>query len=400
VKTLRSLHPAIQTVITSTVLVALGDFLITSLLAVHLRESSGLSGVEIGTILTTLVVTQQVLPVVGGALADRFGRRQLLVLALALRVVGYLAFAAAGSVAAFVAAAVLVGAGGAVLAPAIKALIAEEGGDRVLDGYALRNVAVNVGAALGPLLGSVMLVWNFDIAFLIAAGAQGGALLLVLRGVPPGPSTAQREAGDVRPASLATLVRDGRLVRLTLASIGFWIPYTQLGLSFPLYIESEVDASWIVGVFAAANAALCVLLQTPVLGRASRAFGYSALLPAGMASVAAGFLCLAALPVLIGAGVFVVLFSLGEILVLTTLDTATGGLAPAGGSGAYFGFGALGWAAGALLGGTIGGAVYDAAASEGALRLVWLGYAAIALGAGAALWAASRPAWRTLRQPA
>jgi DHA1 family multidrug resistance protein-like MFS transporter len=65
-------------------------------------------------------------------------------------------------------------------------------------------------------------------------------------------------------------------------------------------------------------------------------------------------------------------FSLGEIIVVPTLDILTANLAAASAIGGSFGLASLGWAVGGVLGSLVGGAGYQAASRGGATGWFWL----------------------------
>jgi DHA1 family multidrug resistance protein-like MFS transporter len=91
----------------------------------------------------------------------------------------------------------------------------------------------------------------------------------------------------------------------------------------------------------------------------------------GSAMAGTGFLALAFVPTVWALVVFIVLFSIGEIVVVPKLDVLTAQVADAGSVAGAFGFAALGWAAGGFLGGVLGGAAYAAASTTNRVPLFW-----------------------------
>jgi MFS transporter, DHA1 family, multidrug resistance protein len=347
--------------------------MVTPLLALYLHVVLRERSTRIGFVLTVLIATQQVLPAVTGPLADRFGLRRVLVAGLVARSLGYGAFAWGGRLPLLLAAAAFAGAGGAAFTPAAKAMVALAAGERRLEAFALRSVAVNAGAALGPLVGG-LLFGHFRVVFVVAICTYAVFLLAVLRRIP-----ADRPKEVERAVPALGLVRDRALLWLTVVSAGFWFLYTQFTFTFPLYAADRFHVTGRVGLLFTLNAALVLALQYAVVARLTPPLGSWRLLALGMAVAAASFAVLAGLPSRGALVAFTVVFTLGELMVVPTLDTLASLLAPAASMAAYLGVASLGWALGGVAGNLAGGALYATVHTRGDYWALWLGDAGLAL---------------------
>lgn len=122
-----------------------------------------------------------------GALGDRFGRKRLLLVGIAVFLVAALVSAFSASPGQLIAARALTGVGSAIAMPAALALvfdIAPESGRRTAVG--IMSATQAVGSLLGPLLGGAALVlfW-WGAAFLVVVPFLVVALVMVLLMVPP-----------------------------------------------------------------------------------------------------------------------------------------------------------------------------------------------------------------------
>jgi MFS transporter, DHA1 family, multidrug resistance protein len=363
--------------------VSIGNFAVAPLLALALSVHEHFSTVQIGSILTVMAICQQGLTFLFGIAGDRCGVNQVLLAGIAARIVGYGLMAGATRYGQFLAAGALVGVGGALFTPASKAVIALRATDARTraDGFALRSVALNAGAALGPLVGAAVFS-AFRIAFVLAAGTYV-LLLVAFLTYARGSIPRQAGVGTIRAQTIGPLV-DRRLLRLTASTIGFWLLYTQFTFTIPLYARATLHAGGGVGLLYTLNAIVVILLQVAALRWATQRFSQEATLAFGTALVACAFGLLAFPPSIALLIAFGVVFSIGELLVVPTIDSLASDLAPAGATAAYLGFVALGWGGGSLLGNLGGGAAYalaGRAASDGAF---WGGCCAIGLISAAA----------------
>ncbi len=232
-----------------------------------------LIGVGLGTLAASSVVSG----LVSGPLADRHGRKPLVLLALLGNATTFLAFAFVGGFWGYLAVCVLAGLAGASMFDAARnAMVADVTPEGVrARAYGLVRVGGNVGWALGPLFAGVLAA---------SAGASGGAyramfagasvLTLVvlcamavgLRESLPGAGTKGAVTSRAIPVSkLRAALADGPF--LVLLGVGFLLYYvfTQDWQALPVYGKNFLgltDAQ--VGFFLAGNGLAVVLLQLPI----------------------------------------------------------------------------------------------------------------------------------------
>jgi MFS family permease len=140
------------------------------LLPLHLRDL-GANDSEIGISFTLMTIARTLFAVLGGALADRFGRRLLLTLPHYASAVLYLLAGVTGNWVALVAILVSTNALNAVLNPAFNAIIAESlTEDRVARAYSATEIAVLGGLILGPVVGAGLVAFVGIPTLMIAHG--------------------------------------------------------------------------------------------------------------------------------------------------------------------------------------------------------------------------------------
>ena len=120
----RSLPGGVWLVLAVTAVMNAGTFMAVPLLAVLLTRGLHAGPGAVGTVLSGYLIAARGLPVLTGRFADRMPFKVLMVTGCILRAGGLVALAGVHSASAALAAAVLVGAGGAVYDPAMSALLA------------------------------------------------------------------------------------------------------------------------------------------------------------------------------------------------------------------------------------------------------------------------------------
>ena len=294
------------------------------------------SPTQAGAILLAGAATGIVGSVVGGWLADRVGRRPLVIVTSGLGAARMGALAFANSLPPAV---VLLLVGDLVInawEPGIGALIADlMPPERLIEGYGLRRAAGSAGWMIGPALGGVAASQSWDLLFVCSAGGLALATVLAAFVLPHGASAAVRAVKD-RPSPW-TAIRDLRF----LAFVGaLTVITTLLGwyeAVVPLYLQ-DVRAigpgTW--GLILIVPSTLIVLLQL----RVSRLVQRISFTRAGLIGAAAFGVGLAGLGLPVPALTLTLpaaLVAVGIMFVLPLGSSVAGRIAPLQLRGAYQG---------------------------------------------------------------
>ncbi|MFI6209927.1 MDR family MFS transporter [Streptomyces sp. NPDC051041] len=388
------LPPLLRLLILTQLAFNVGFFAVLPFLSEHLGQTVGMAGWLVGFVLGLRTFSQQGLFVVGGALADRYGVRPVVLAGCALRVAGFGWLGYAERTWAVVGAVLLIGFAAALFSPAVESEVArqavlweEAGGGPRTRVLALFTVAGQAGAFTGPLLGALLLAVDFRTACLTGAAI----FVLVLAGharlLPqhiPGRTRTRLRGG------LGPLVRNRRFLALCCAYGAYLLAYNQLYLALPAEVEraagSQAPLAWLFAL----SSLLVVTAQLPVTRWAGRRLDPRRSMAAGLLLVAAGFAAVAlARPAgwtgtagLLPAAAFVVLLTLGQMLVAPVARAWVPDLAEDGRLGLYTG--ALSSVSGliVLAGSSAAGTLLDSGL-PGAVP--WLALAAVPLAAVALL---------------
>ena len=353
-----------------------GFFMVIPLVSVYFVERLGMAALVVGLALAMRQLLQQGTTLFGGALADRFGVRALIGAGVLIRAAGFVSLAWANTPGGLFAAMALSALGGALFDAPSKAAMAALTVERERAHYfAVNAVTSNLGMIVGPLVGALLIRYNFATVCMAAAACFAvifGAVLLL-----PPIHVANSEQRMSFGLSLA--FRDRTFVTYTALLMGYWFMWVQLSLSLPLVGEHITGSSDTVSLIYAFNAGLTVLLQYPILGLAERRLRPLPILVLGVALMALGLGSVAVVGSLPALLVCVGIFTIGTLLATPTQQTVAAALADPRALGSYFGVNALAPAFGGSLGHVTGGLLIDTARRIGVPALPWLTFALVGL---------------------
>ncbi|MFJ6080916.1 MFS transporter [Streptomyces sp. NPDC092369] len=343
------LTPLLRLLILTQLAFNIGFFAVLPFLSEHLGQAMGMAGWLVGFVLGLRTFSQQGLFVVGGALADRYGIRPVVLVGCALRIAGFGWLGYAGETWSVVGAVLLIGFAAALFSPAVESEVARQavlleqpGGGSRTRVLALFTVAGQAGAFVGPLLGALLLAVDFRAVCLGGAGI----FVLVLAGhawlLPqhiPGRARTRLQGG------LPLLLRNRRFLALCCAYGAYLLAYNQLYLALPAEVERAVGSQAPLAWLFALSSLLVVTAQLPVTGWASARLSLRRSMTAGLALIATGFALVAAArpaaatgtTALLPAAGFVVLLTLGQMLIAPAARAWLPDLAQDGRLGLYTG---------------------------------------------------------------
>ncbi|MEU4487209.1 MFS transporter [Streptomyces purpurascens] len=345
----KELSPLLRLLILTQLAFNVGFYAVLPFLAEHLGTAIGMAGWLVGFVLGLRTFSQQGLFVVGGWLVDRFGVRPIVLAGCVLRIAGFAWLGYAEASWAVIGAVLVIGFAAALFSPAVESEVArqavvweEEGRGSRTRLLALFSVAGQAGAFVGPLLGGLLLAVDFRTACLAGATVfvlvLAGHLWLMPQHIPGRART--RERGGAR-----VLLRNRRFLALCGAYGSYLLAYNQLYLALPDEVQraagSQAPLSWLFAL----SSVLVVFTQLPVTRWAGDRLDLRRSMTAGLLLIAAGFAVVAAarpagwtgVAGLLPAAGFVVLLTVGQMLVVPAARAWVPDLAEEGRIGLYMG---------------------------------------------------------------
>lgn len=353
-------HPIVHVLLLGTVLARTASSMSLPFLALHLSKNPSLSPVSIGFIIGIGSLAGMVGGFVGGALSDRLGRKVIMISALFGWVFVFCGFAVVQSPVAFMSLNLLNGLCRSLYEPVSQALMADLT-DRAkrLQVFSLRYIAINIGVAVGPLLGAYIGTVEAWLPFLLTGlvylvYAIGLYALLQIFGIR---RIEGEKRQDITLASSWQVIRKDKVFRLYIGgAIMGAIGYSQMTVTLSQHIErSVVNGASLFALLMSLNAVIVVALQVP-LSKLSEGLRPLTVIALGNLMFAAGDIGFAVSSGWAGFMAAMFFFTLGEILNYPMANVLIDQLAPEGMRGTYFGaqtFGNAGQFLGPLAGGFI-----------------------------------------------
>lgn len=375
-----------------TIINRLGGFVVP-FLSLYLTTQRGISITEAGLILSLFGAGSFTAQLLGGELADRLGRRPVLLMSLLITPVFTIALGLARSLPLIGLCTLALGLFTDLYRPAVNAAIADlvPASGRVR-AFGYMYWAINLGAALAPIMAGFLARANFLLLFLGDAVTTFVYGLIVLRRVPE-----SQPAGSVPGIGPGTGGRLQQLrqepILLAFAGLTFFaaLIYMQGIVTLPLDMYRHGLSSADYGLAIASNAILIVLITIQTSQVVGRWPPFNVIsLGALLFGLGFGLNAFAATLPLYVFGV--VIWSLGEVISAAVAPTIIANLSPMELRGLYQGIFGAAWGLALLVGPLLGGWVFERLSPAG----LWLGCALLGLLVALGYLAISRPAHRRL----
>ncbi len=236
------------------------------LFANYLTGSSDLGGLEFtqsqkGTIMGVGTGILYFLPVLTGAIADRYGYKKVLALAFVVYASAFALFPQVSSFAAVFGMYIYLALGAALFKPIISATIAKTTTDETASiGFGIFYMMVNIGAFFGPMV-TLLFKGQSQMIFYVSAGVITLNFLLLFFYKEPklaGESelTEMKEKKSLLQTfgeifrNMGSIFKDLKFLVFLLIVAGFWTMYNQLFFTLPVFISQWVDTSALYHFFA------------------------------------------------------------------------------------------------------------------------------------------------------
>jgi MFS family permease len=262
----RTFSPALQRFLIATVVNMVGTAMLFGFVLIYLHEVRGISlgraGFAVGaTSFATVVFTP-----LGGWLSDHLGARRILTSGCVLAIVAGSAYAFVDTFVEALLAGLLLGAANALWFPSQSALLS-----LIVDSsrrpavMAFQRAALNLGAALGGVVGGFIVVSQSSASFMWLIGVNVATYVVFLAALPGMPSgRVERDRTTHQPGFRAVLT-DGFFLRLLATDVSIALGFGFLFAFMPAYASGIGIGNGTIGVLFMLGAISVVLTQIPTL---------------------------------------------------------------------------------------------------------------------------------------
>ncbi|MCL2726959.1 MAG: MFS transporter [Bacteroidales bacterium] len=357
------------------VLSVLATFLVLS----HSEGGLGFSKEAAGAISGTIQPLLYFLPILAGALADRYGYRRFLMFAFLFLILGYGLTGMANSYVFVFGTLIIMAIGAGLFKPIITGTIARSTTEQNSSlGFGIFYWTINLGACLFPLI-LVPYLKSFSYSYIFYMASSVSVLLLLINifiyKEPPRPKTSKPISQIL--SEMVMVLKDWRFLLMIVLYSVFWILYFQIYGSVQWYLKFHVDMTPVnqavnsfLGLFVSnpswsfdvehitaftAGTIICLQLFISTLIRKTKP------LPTMITGLALGTLGFAVWVISSHAWVFMLglfIFTIGEMVAQPKYLSYVGLIAPADKKALYMGYSFLYGVIGSGVGGFMGAYLY------------------------------------------
>ncbi|KYH17777.1 MULTISPECIES: multidrug efflux MFS transporter MdtH [Enterobacter cloacae complex] len=365
-------------------LVVLGFFVVFPLISIRFVDQMGWAALMVGIALGLRQFVQQGLGVFGGAIADRFGAKPMIVTGMLLRAAGFATMAIAHEPWLLWFSCFLSGIGGTLFDPPRTALVVKlirpQHRGRF---FSILMMQDSAGAVVGALLGSWLLQYDFRLV------CATGAVLFILCALFNGLFLPAWKLSTVKAPvreGLDRVLSDKRFVTYVLTLTGYYMLAVQVMLMLPIMVNDIAGTPAAVKWMYAIEACLSLTLLYPIARWSERRFRLEHRLMAGLLLMTLSMMPIGLVSSLQQLFMLICTFYIGSIIAEPARETLSASLADARARGSYMGFSRLGLVLGGALGYTGGGWLFDAGKALHQPELPWVMLGMVGFMTLIALW--------------
>ncbi|WP_239673140.1 MDR family MFS transporter [Mangrovibacillus cuniculi] len=332
----------------------------------------------VGLVIAVAPIASVVGTMVGGRLADQYGRKPVMVWSMIGNAIVMSLFIVIDSLIGYIILSAFMGFFNSLFHPAASAMVADvTAPEKRTEAFGLLRLGHNIGATIGPLIGAAIIVVSKSVIFFIAATTvfiYAIVVAIFIYESLPSKKEGEKEKEEELPSPLKVLVQDKILLIFIVTGIVISMSFSQMEGMLPLHFDKELKhlapEQNPFPYLMAFNGLLVVLFQLAVSSwAAKRTVGFVMIIGAalfGLSQIAVGWL-----PLVFFAGktefwtiiaimlVIYTFYTLGEMLITPVQMTFISNIAPEHLRGTYMGASGLQWIVGGAIGPLLSGYLLD-----------------------------------------
>lgn len=344
----------------------LGGFMLYPFFALYLTQRYDIGMSTVGILFAVFSISGMVGSALGGAIADRMGRRTVIIFSLVLSSLSALGMGLAPTLGIFVLVSVLVGTLANIGGPAHEAVVADLlPPDKRAEGYGIIRVVFNVAVIIAPPIAGILIANSYMTLFIVDA-----VISLICAGIvffalpetkPQAHAHAKPETMKQTFAGYGRVFKDSAFLAFVGVTVMMTLVYMNMNSTLGVYLRDEQGVSglqyaWLLSL----NAVLVVFFQFWVTRRLEK---YKPLLmmAAGSLLYAVGFAMYGFVPTY---GLFIVamiIITIGEMVVTPFQQSLVASFAPEQMRGRYMAVSGLSWSISFTVGPYFAGLLLDSA---------------------------------------
>jgi MFS family permease len=351
-----------------------GGALLFPFFTLYLTSKFNIGMTTVGLIFLIFTVSGMIGSTFGGALADRMGRKAILLFSLVFSAVSTLWMGSINNLDLFFPGAVIIGLLSDVGGPARQAMVADLlPEEQRADGFGILRVTLNLAVTIGPAIGGLLAAQSYMLLFIsdaVTSIITAVIIFLILPETRPvDPAEETKESMLVTFAGYGKVIRDRFFMVFIGASILMVIVYSQMNSTLGVYlrdIHSVPEQGF--GYILSLNAAMVVLFQFAITRRITK-YPPMIILAVGSVLYSIGFAMYGWVSNYSLFLLAMVIITIGEMLQVPVSQALVARIAPEDMRGRYMAMFGLSWAIPFAIGPLLAGLIMD----YGDPHWVWFG---------------------------
>jgi len=351
----------------------LGGFMLYPFFALYLTQKFDIGMSTVGILFAIFSVSGMVGSALGGAIADRMGRKVVIIFSLILSSLSALGMGFAPTIGIFIAVVAIVGTLSSIGHPAHEAVVADLlPPEKRAEGYGIIRVVFNLAVIIAPPIAGLLIANSYLTLFIVDAVISlisAGIVLLAL------PETKPQAHPNAKPETMKqTFTGYGRVFKDTpfLAFIAVTVlmtlVYMNMNSTLGVYLRDqhglpELSYGWLISI----NAIIVVLFQFWVTRRLEK-YKPMLMMAAGTLLYAIGFAMYGFVPTFALFVIAMIIITIGEMVVTPFQQSLVASFAPEDMRGRYMAVSGLTWSISFTVGPYFAGLILD----SGNPNLLWV----------------------------
>ena len=344
----------------------LGGFMLYPFFALYLTQKFDIGMSTVGILIGVFSISGMVGSALGGAIADRMGRKSVIIFSLILSSISALGMGFAPTLAIFITVVVLVGTLSSIGHPAHEAVVADLlPPDKRAEGYGIIRVVFNLAVIIAPPIAGLLIANSYLTLFIVDAVISLISAAIVLFALP---ETKPQTAAHIEPETMKqTFAGYGRVFKDSafLAFIGVTVMmtlvYMNMNSTLGVYLRDqhglpEIRYGWLLSI----NAIIVVFFQFWVTRRLEK-YRPMLMMAAGSLLYAVGFAMYGFVPTFALFVVAMIIITIGEMVVTPFQQSLVASFAPEHMRGRYMAVSGLSWSISFTVGPFFAGLMLDSA---------------------------------------
>ena len=342
----------------------IGGTLLFPFFALYITQKFGVGMTQAGILLGMSSLFGLIGGMFGGALTDKFGRKQLILFGLIFSAISTLSFGLVNELSIMYPLVIVVGLLSNISHPAHEAMIADIlPENKRQEGFGILRVVANFSWIIGPTIGGFLASRNFFLLFVIDSVISCLVAVIIYRTIPetkPEPHAHEKSQSFLQTVmGYRFVLRDSAFVSFIVANIIMLIVYQQMYGSLSVYLRDNHGIDPQGYGFLMTTSAITVVLFQFWLTRIIKQRPPFLMMAFGTIFYMIGFFLFGVFTTFILFALNIVIITIGEMIVVPTSQALVAGFAPEEMRGRYMAIAGLSWAIPSTIGPGAAGYILD-----------------------------------------